>query len=104
MQMIARLWVRSYQQSHACRLDPPSCGNRSFFAGCGNAFCGAFLAAVQGGETDFDAAVWGCVAASFMAESYAIPQQIPSELHDAALLRVDNLRRRVKTSEHVKSC
>ncbi len=70
-------------------------GGRARVAGCGNAFCGAFLAAVQGGESDSDAAVWGCVAASFMAESPAVPPQPPSALRDAALRRVAELRERV---------
>jgi sugar/nucleoside kinase (ribokinase family) len=39
--------------------DPP--------AGCGNAFCGGFLASRLAGEEVLDGAVWGSVAASVMA-------------------------------------
>jgi sugar/nucleoside kinase (ribokinase family) len=41
--------------------------------GCGNAFCGAFLAAIQAGAPAERAAAWGCAAASVVAESRGVP-------------------------------
>ena len=64
--------------------------------GCGNAFCGGFLASWRAGEALPDAGVWGCVAASFMLEVQAVPPQPPHALRDKAMERVDALRRRVK--------
>jgi sugar/nucleoside kinase (ribokinase family) len=41
--------------------------------GCGNAYCGGFLAAWAAGERIEDAAVWGAVCASFMLETQGMP-------------------------------
>lgn len=46
-------------------------------AGCGNAFCGAFVAALQAGDGLAAAGAWGCVAASFMAEARGMPTEAP---------------------------
>jgi len=46
-------------------------------AGCGNAFCGAFVAALQAGDGLAAAGAWGCVAASFMAEARGMPGGAP---------------------------
>lgn len=43
--------------------------------GCGNAFCGGFLASRLAGEGLLDGAVWGSVAASLMAEAVGVPEQ-----------------------------
>jgi hypothetical protein len=58
------------------------------FAGCGNAWCGAFLAAAQSGESDFTAGLWGSVAGSFMAECRAFPVASPNDVHAAAAERL----------------
>lgn len=41
--------------------------------GCGNAFCGGFLAGLDRGLRLQDAGVWGCVAGSIMAEGQGMP-------------------------------
>ena len=41
--------------------------------GCGNAFCGAFMAKLLGGGREKEAAVAGCAAASVVAEHRGIP-------------------------------
>ena len=64
--------------------------------GCGNAFCGGFLASWRAGESLCDAGVWGCVAASFLLEVQAVPPQPPHALRSQAMERVAALRRRVK--------
>jgi sugar/nucleoside kinase (ribokinase family) len=48
--------------------------------GCGNAYCGGFLAAWAAGERIEDAAVWGAVSASFMLETQGMP---PPQLQGA---------------------
>ena len=60
--------------------------------GCGNAFCGGFLAAWQAGESVLDAALWGTAAASFTAECPAVPVCAPSEVFERAKQRVEALR------------
>jgi hypothetical protein len=42
--------------------------------GCGNAFCGGFVAGLHAGLSMLDAARWGCVAGSIMAEWQGVPQ------------------------------
>ncbi len=64
--------------------------------GCGNAFCGGFLASWRAGEPLVDAGLWGCVAASFMLEAQAVPLQPPRALAAAAAQRVQALRSRAK--------
>jgi hypothetical protein len=41
--------------------------------GCGNAFCGGFLAGLDTGLSLQDAGVWGCVVGSIMAEAQGVP-------------------------------
>jgi hypothetical protein len=41
--------------------------------GCGNAFCGGFMAGLHAGLSMLDAARWGCVAGSIMAEWQGVP-------------------------------
>jgi sugar/nucleoside kinase (ribokinase family) len=60
--------------------------------GCGNAFCGGFLAALQAGEPLEAAAQWGCVAASFLANCQAVPDCTPSELRLVAAERLHSLK------------
>lgn len=60
--------------------------------GCGNAFCGGFLAALQAGEPLEAAAQWGCVAASFLANCQAVPDCTPSELSPVAAERLQSLK------------
>lgn len=64
--------------------------------GCGNAFCGGFLAARQSGEGLLEAGLWGAVAASFMAECWAVPACPPSAKHAEAVQRVESLRLRCR--------
>lgn len=60
--------------------------------GCGNAFCGGLLAALQAGEPVEAAAQWGCVAASFLANCQAVPDRFPAELGLDAADRLQRLR------------
>lgn len=55
--------------------------------GCGNAFCGALLAALQAGEGLAAAAAWGCAAGSLMAECDGTPGAAPGELAAEAAAR-----------------
>lgn len=48
--------------------------------GCGNAFCGALLAALLAGEGLAAAGAWGCAAGSLMAECDGTPEAAPGEL------------------------
>ncbi|KAF6266108.1 Ribokinase-like protein [Scenedesmus sp. NREL 46B-D3] len=52
--------------------------------GCGNAFCGGFMAGLHAGVSMLDAARWGCVAGSIMAEWRGVP---PAEVLWAPLLQ-----------------
>lgn len=65
------------------------------FAGCGNAFCGAFLAALLrdgGGEINLrGAAAWGCVAGSVVAEHEGIPPLPSATLAPLARQRWETL-------------
>lgn len=44
--------------------------------GCGNAFCGAFLAALQAGADGGEAGAAGCAAGSLVAEVKGIPDEL----------------------------
>jgi sugar/nucleoside kinase (ribokinase family) len=55
--------------------------------GCGNAFCGALLAALLAGLGPAVAAAWGCAAGSLMAEYSGTPQAAPRQLAADAALR-----------------
>ena len=47
--------------------------------GCGNAFCGGFLSSFDQSRDLLKSAIWGAVAASFMAEEKGVPKAgIPS--------------------------
>ncbi|GAB4819501.1 hypothetical protein N2152v2_006547 [Parachlorella kessleri] len=59
--------------------------------GCGNAFCGAMLAALQAGAGLPVAGAWGCVAGSLMAEARGIPKEPPGELYGEARRRLSLL-------------
>ena len=66
--------------------------------GCGNAFCGALLAALLAGEGLAAAAAWGCAAGSLVAECDGTPGAAPAELAAEAAARqaaVLNLAARV---------
>lgn len=41
--------------------------------GCGNAFCGGFLAGLDSGLSLEQSGTWGCVAGSIMAEAQGVP-------------------------------
>lgn len=55
--------------------------------GCGNAACGAFLAARAAGEGLASAAAWACAAGSLMAEFSGTPSAAPAELAEEAVGR-----------------
>jgi len=58
--------------------------------GCGNAFCGALLAALAAGKGLAAAAAWGCAAGSLMAEysgTPPMPEASPAQLADEARRR-----------------
>lgn len=55
--------------------------------GCGNACCGAALAALAQGQGMVAAAAWGCAAGSLMAEWTAFPEVAPRELAGEAARR-----------------
>jgi hypothetical protein len=56
--------------------------------GCGNAFCGAFLASWGNGRSLLEAAAWGCVAGGIMAEWRGVPVPPPADLHELAVQRL----------------
>jgi hypothetical protein len=56
--------------------------------GCGNAFCGAFLAAWGNSSSLLEAAAWGCVAGGIMAEWRGVPVPPPAALHELAASRL----------------
>lgn len=60
--------------------------------GCGNAFCGGFLAEWSRSKDLKEAGVWGCVAGSIMAEWEGVPSLMPRELHWEGVQRVSALR------------
>lgn len=64
--------------------------------GCGNAFCGGFLASRQAGDSAWEAAVWGTAAASHMAECAAVPTCSPTVMHTAAVQRATAVRQGVR--------
>lgn len=62
--------------------------------GCGNAFCGGFLASMLAGEPLLDALLFGSSAAAYMAEAVGVPDEPPAALRDAAMERAAALRPR----------
>lgn len=60
--------------------------------GCGNTYCGGFMGGMDQGLGILDSALWGAVAASFMAEAQGVPTATPVELRAEALRRVEALR------------
>ncbi|KIZ02012.1 26S proteasome regulatory subunit T6, partial [Monoraphidium neglectum] len=61
--------------------------------GCGNACCGAFLAAYTRGASLAKSAAWGCAAGSVMAEHRGVPRDPIESLHpDAARRQAEVLR------------
>lgn len=63
--------------------------------GCGNAFCGGFLGSYSQGEGLLQAGLWGCAAASIIAEQQGVPALPILQFRDAALQRLETLRLRV---------
>jgi hypothetical protein len=63
--------------------------------GCGNAFCGAFLASYAAGEGLLQAGLWGCAAASMIAEQQGVPPLPVLQFRQPALQRLEALRPRV---------
>lgn len=64
------------QESPRLLHTPAAEANIVDVTGCGNAFNGALLAALQRGCTLADAACWGSAAASFMAEAEGVPLEV----------------------------
>jgi len=63
--------------------------------GCGNAFCGGFLAAYDRTKGNLlESALHGCVAASFMAEERGVPKLPIPGLQGRAQQRMEELRKR----------
>uniref|UniRef100_A0A7R9VJX3 Carbohydrate kinase PfkB domain-containing protein n=1 Tax=Chlamydomonas euryale TaxID=1486919 RepID=A0A7R9VJX3_9CHLO len=90
---------------HAWRVPAVADTKVADVTGCGNAFCGAFLAAYDrfrrlpaSGEL-LEAALWGCVAAAFMAEAEGVPTARVLDLQVPALRRVEALRPRAEKVE-----
>jgi sugar/nucleoside kinase (ribokinase family) len=70
--------------------------------GCGNAFCGAFLASLlTEGETIEDALAWGASAASLMAEAVGVPEEAAGDAgtREEARRRFRIVRDRVRKVE-----
>ena len=67
--------------------------------GCGNAFCGGFLAAWQRTRDLKTAAAWGCAAASFMAECQAVPSLPPHDrgVQEEARERAEHIAKLART-------
>jgi ribokinase len=60
--------------------------------GCGNAFCGAFVAAVQAGRGAGAAAALGCAAASVVAEARGVPAAAAWGVQGEVRRRAERLR------------
>lgn len=60
--------------------------------GCGNSYCGGFLAAWSEGEDLLTAGLWGSVAASFMMSFQGVPPPYTQHLTGEALQRLEALR------------
>ncbi len=67
--------------------------------GCGNAFCGAFLASYSAGEGLLQAGLWGCAAASIIAEQQGVPALPILQFRQPALQRLEALRPRVSPGQ-----
>jgi hypothetical protein len=59
--------------------------------GCGNAFCGGFLAGLDAGLSLQDSGVWGCVAGSIMAEAQGVPTAHVESLIPTARMKQQQL-------------
>jgi sugar/nucleoside kinase (ribokinase family) len=66
--------------------------------GCGDSFCGGFMAAFQHGEDAVTAACHGAVSASFTAETRGATAMLPLA-HAVARERLDDLRARLARTE-----
>jgi hypothetical protein len=64
--------------------------------GCGNAFCGAFLASYAAGQGLLQAGLWGCAAASVIAEQQGVPTLPLLQYRQTALQRLEARRPRVR--------
>lgn len=62
--------------------------------GCGNSFCGGFLASYSINRSLLDSCSWGSVASSFMAEEQGVPRTRIEDIKDRATSRWDALRKR----------
>jgi sugar/nucleoside kinase (ribokinase family) len=62
--------------------------------GCGNSFCGGFLASYTNSRSLMDACAWGSVAASFMAEEQGVPRTRIEDLRERAIARWESLSKR----------
>lgn len=60
-------------QASCCHIPAVSGTNVVDVTGCGNAFCGGFLAGLHAGLDLQESGVWGCVAGSIMAEAQGVP-------------------------------
>lgn len=60
--------------------------------GCGNAFCGGFLAAQHAGVDLSESGMWGCVAGSVMAEWQGVPPADVQQLVQTASERFGKLQ------------
>ena len=68
--------------------------------GCGNVFCGAFLAALgPGGASLAEAGAWGCAAGSIFAEWNGVPEATPLAMYQLARERVELLMSLVATRD-----
>ena len=84
-----------------CIRDSPK-GAVADVTGCGNAFCGAFLASLlTEGETIEDALAWGASAASLMAEAVGVPEEAAGDAgtREEARRRFRIVRDRVRRVE-----
>lgn len=71
--------------------------------GCGNAFCGAFLAAVHAGKDLREAAAFGCAAGGTMAEHVGVPRLPLTALAPLVGRRARELALRVRAGLAVAS-
>ena len=102
--------LRRGQRGAMARCSSDSCGSVSVPAatdlsvvdpvGCGNAFCGAFLAAMHRDPADLRGAVaWGCAAGGTMAEHEGVPR-----LPLSALAPVVGRRARALMGVRARAC
>ncbi|KAK9815220.1 hypothetical protein WJX72_000160 [[Myrmecia] bisecta] len=64
--------------------------------GCGDAYCGAFMAAWQAEQELGNAGAWGSVAGSFLAECHGVPPQPAVALYQKARERFAAVKQQIK--------